>query len=59
MSGDLGIVGISPSGQPTFLGTVTTAASSTSVTDESGHVFVGDPENGGLLRVRDTYPATE
>jgi hypothetical protein len=58
-SGDLGILGISPSGQPTHLGTVTTAASSTSVTDESGHVFVGDPENGALVRVRDTFPATE
>lgn len=58
-SGDLGILGISPSGQPTVLGIVTTAASSTSVTDGSGHVFVGDPESGELLRVRDTYQATE
>ncbi|HEX7670700.1 MAG TPA: hypothetical protein VF395_13995, partial [Polyangiaceae bacterium] len=58
-SGDLGIVGISPAGEPSLLGVVTTAASSTSATDEAGHVFVGDPENGGLVRVRDTYPVTE
>jgi hypothetical protein len=58
-SGDLGILGISSSGQPTHLGTVKTAASSTCATDGSGHVFVADPENGGLIRVRDTYPATD
>jgi hypothetical protein len=57
-SRDLGIVGISSSGKPSLLGVVTTAASSTSVTDEDGHVFVADPENGALIRVRDAYPAT-
>lgn len=58
-TGDLGIVGISRSGEPALLGVVTTAASSTSATDENGHVFVGDPEGGGLIRVRDTYAMTE
>jgi hypothetical protein len=57
-SGDLGIVGVSSAGEPSLLGVVRTAASSTSVTDEHRNVFVGDPEAGGLIRVRDTYPAT-
>jgi len=58
-SSDLGIVGISASGAPSLLGSVPTAASSTSASDENGHVFVGDLGAGGLIRVRDTYPKTD
>jgi hypothetical protein len=57
-SADLGIVAVASTGELTLLGVVPTAASSTSAADGHGNVFVGDPENGGLIRVRDTYPAT-
>jgi len=59
-SGDLGIIGISAAGEPSLLGVIPTAmGSSTSVTDEHGHVFVGDPAAGALIRIIDTYPKTE
>jgi hypothetical protein len=59
-SADLAIVAISAAGQPTLLGTVPTAqGSSTSTTDENGHVFVADPAAGALLMIRDTFPKTE
>ena len=48
-SGDLGIVGISAKGKPALLGVVPTAkGSSTSVTDQHGHVFVGNPAAGAV-----------
>jgi hypothetical protein len=58
-SADLGIVGISATGEPSLLGSVPSAGSSTSVTDERGRVFVGDPAAGALIRIIDTYPKTE
>jgi hypothetical protein len=60
MSADLGIVGISAAGKPTLLGTVPTAmGSSTSTTDENGHVFVADPAAGALMRITDQFAKTE
>jgi hypothetical protein len=58
-SADLGIVAVSADGKPALLGAVPTAGSSTSATDQHGHVFVADPPAGGLIRVADTYPKTE
>jgi hypothetical protein len=59
MSGDLSILGISMSGSPTILDTITTVPGSNEVTaDEFGNVWVADPAGGQLLKVSDTYPAT-
>ena len=58
-SADLSIIGISAAGVPTVLGKVPTAKGSQMVeADEYGNAWVGDPGAGRLLKVRDTYPAT-
>ena len=57
---DLSIIGISAAGVPTVLGTEQTAAGSQMVAaDEFGNAWVGDPGAGRLLKIRDTYPATD
>jgi hypothetical protein len=56
---DLSIIGISAAGVPTVLGTEQTAAGAQMVAaDEYGNAWVGDPGAGRLLKIRDTYPAT-
>jgi hypothetical protein len=59
-SADLSIIGISAAGMPTLLGKIQTAKGSQMVeSDEYGNAWVGDPGAGRLLKVRDTYPATD
>jgi hypothetical protein len=59
-SKDLSIIGVSAAGVPALLGTVQTVAGAQMVaTDEYGNAWVGDPGNGRVLKVRDTYPATQ
>jgi hypothetical protein len=56
----LAIIGISAAGMPMVLGTVPTAKGAEMVaSDEYGNAWVVDPGAGGLLKVRDTYPATQ
>jgi DNA-binding beta-propeller fold protein YncE len=58
-SADLAIVGISPAGTPTLLGSAPTAKGSQEVTsDDRGNAWVADQANGRLLKVVDPYPAT-
>jgi hypothetical protein len=59
-SADLSIVGVSAAGVPTLLGKIPTAMGSQMVAaDEFGNAWVGDPGGGRLLKIRDTYPATQ
>ena len=59
-SADLSIVGISAAGVPTLLGKVpTTMGSQMVAADELGNAWVGDPGGGRLLKIRDTYPASD
>jgi hypothetical protein len=58
-SADLAIVGISPAGAASLLGTVPTANGSQEVTaDTLGNAWVADQTGGRLLKVKDTYPPT-
>jgi hypothetical protein len=51
-------VGVSASGALKPLGTVPTASDAHCVAaDDEGHVFVCDPKSGGLIAIRDDYPA--
>lgn len=55
-SGALAIVGVSPQGQLTLLGTVSTAKDAHCVTvDSFGRAWVCDPDHGQLLLVRDPF----
>jgi hypothetical protein len=57
---DLSIVGISAAGVPTLLGKIPTAMGSQMVAaDDLGNAWVGDPGAGRLLKIRDTYPASQ
>jgi hypothetical protein len=59
-SADLSIIGISAAGVPSLLGTIATAKGSQMVaSDDYGNAWVGDPGAGRVLKVRDTYPATQ
>jgi hypothetical protein len=56
---DLSIIGITAAGMPMLLGKVMTTNGSQMVEDdEFGNAWVGDPGGGRLIKVRDTYPAT-
>lgn len=57
---DLAIVGISAAGVPKVLGMVPTAMGAQMVaSDEFGNAWVVDPGAGQLIKVHDTYPATD
>jgi penicillin V acylase-like amidase (Ntn superfamily) len=53
----MAIIGVSPNGALTVLGTVPTVKDAHCVTtDERGNAYVCDPRNGQLLVVHDPYP---
>jgi hypothetical protein len=56
-SATMAIIGVSPNGALTVLGTVPTVKDAHCVTtDERGNAYVCDPRNGQLLVVHDPYP---
>ena len=56
----MAIIGVSPRGALTVLGTVATVKDAHCVTtDDAGHAYVCDPRGGRLLVVPDPYPATK
>jgi hypothetical protein len=58
-SATLTILGVSAHGELSVLGTFPAAKGShCATTDDDGHVFVGDPKAGRLLRVLDPFPAS-
>jgi hypothetical protein len=56
----MAIVGLAPTGAPTLLGRVTTAAGAHCVAaDDLGNAWVCDPAHGQLLLFHDPYPASK
>ena len=56
-SATMAIIGVSPKGALSLLGTVPTVKDAHCVTsDDRGNAYVCDPKNGQLLVIRDPYP---
>jgi hypothetical protein len=52
----MAMLGVSPEGKLSMLGTVPTAAGAHCVASANGTVFVCDPKKGRLIVFRDRYP---